>query len=217
MPFTARDVKDRVVQYPHRYQFVEVSTGIYDLVPVTGTVTEAGTAINKAYLQPIEDGLNALGSIADYGRVKIKNDLNTSAYADGEALSAYQGNILNDKIVAPKDALKYSGTIVNGSAETTLFTFDVTKYSHISWNIASTGGAVLDIWKDGTSYVIGGIQVSARDYVYTNMLTIGATSAQIIAHYGVRNYLKISISGTTCTISSVGAATSASTYIIYLS
>lgn len=60
MAFTKRDVKDRVVQYPRRYQLVEVSAGVYDLVPVTGTVTEAGTAINKAYLQPIEDNLSGI-------------------------------------------------------------------------------------------------------------------------------------------------------------
>jgi phage-related tail fiber protein len=62
MAFVKRNVKDRVVQYPRRYQLVEVSQGIYDLVPVTGTVIEEGTAINKAYLQPIEDALEEFNS-----------------------------------------------------------------------------------------------------------------------------------------------------------
>jgi hypothetical protein len=59
MTFTARTVKDRVVQYPRRYQLVlvEGTTDTYDLIPVTGTVTEVGTAVNKAYLQPIENAL----------------------------------------------------------------------------------------------------------------------------------------------------------------
>lgn len=208
MAFTARDVKDRVVQYPHRYQLVEVSTGIYDLVPVIGTVTEAGTAINKAYLQVLENGLAAIKSI---------NDLTHNSYNDVEMLSAYQGYILDGKIVAPKTALKYTGTILTGSAETTLFTFDITKYSNLSWSIGSTGTAYLNIWKAGTSYVIGGIQVSQTANVYASLLTIGTTSAQIISHYGVRSYLKISISGTTCTISSVGAASADAAYTIYLS
>ncbi len=45
-------MKDRVVQYPHRYQLMPVSgqNGVYDLIPVPGTVTEAGTALDKATL-----------------------------------------------------------------------------------------------------------------------------------------------------------------------
>lgn len=57
MGHTPRTVKDRVVQYPGRYNLVPVSGTTYDLVPVPGTVTESGTQINKAYLQPIEDEL----------------------------------------------------------------------------------------------------------------------------------------------------------------
>lgn len=45
-------MKDRVVQYPSRYQLVLVAgtTDIYDLVSVPGTVTEEGTPLNKASL-----------------------------------------------------------------------------------------------------------------------------------------------------------------------
>lgn len=45
-------MKDRVVQYPSRYQLVQVAgtTDTYDLVPVPGTVTEEGTPLNKASL-----------------------------------------------------------------------------------------------------------------------------------------------------------------------
>jgi hypothetical protein len=62
MAFVKRDVKDRVVQYPRRYQLVEVQPSIFDLIPVPGTITEPGTPINKAYLQPIEDGISDLGA-----------------------------------------------------------------------------------------------------------------------------------------------------------
>lgn len=57
MGFVKRDVKDRIVQYGNRYKLTEVSPDVYDLTPVTGTVTEQGTIINKAYLQPIENHL----------------------------------------------------------------------------------------------------------------------------------------------------------------
>lgn len=60
MSFIKRNVKDRVVQYPHRYQLVEVQPGIFDLIPVTGTVTEEGTPVNKELLQRYEDGISDL-------------------------------------------------------------------------------------------------------------------------------------------------------------
>lgn len=129
MSFTKRDVKDRVVQYPRRYKLVEVSDGIYDLIPVTGIVTEEGTPINKAYLQPIEDGLDnaleilpekapkshassgttyGLGTTGNYGHVKTINNLTQASHVDGTALSAYQGKILNDLIF--KKELRLYGT-----------------------------------------------------------------------------------------------------------
>ena len=45
-------MKDRVVQFPHRYQLVPVAgeTNVYDFVPVPGVITEAGTPLNKANL-----------------------------------------------------------------------------------------------------------------------------------------------------------------------
>lgn len=57
-----RIVKDRVVEHARRYKLNPVagSTDTYDLEPVTGTVTEAGTPVNKNHLQPIEDELARL-------------------------------------------------------------------------------------------------------------------------------------------------------------
>lgn len=58
MAFVKRTIKDRVIQYPKRYQIVEVSPGVFDFVPVTGTITEVGTPVNKDLLQRYEDTLN---------------------------------------------------------------------------------------------------------------------------------------------------------------
>lgn len=62
--FTKRQVVDRSVQYPGRYQLVNVSNGqtlgTFDLTEVPGTITAPGTIIGAAYLQPIEDYLGAL-------------------------------------------------------------------------------------------------------------------------------------------------------------
>ena len=38
------------------------------------------------------------GTTSNYGHVKIRNDLNASSYTSGEALSSYQGKVLDDKI-----------------------------------------------------------------------------------------------------------------------
>lgn len=72
-------MKDRVVQFPSRYQLVPVSgtTDTYDLVAVPGIVTEPGTNLNKANLLAdavatlyglsasavINDVLNAIGGV----------------------------------------------------------------------------------------------------------------------------------------------------------
>ncbi len=50
-------MKDRIVQHPNRYRLTPVSgqNGVYDLEPVPGTVTQAGTPLNKATLLTDQD------------------------------------------------------------------------------------------------------------------------------------------------------------------
>jgi hypothetical protein len=45
-------MKDRVVQYPNRFQLAAVAgqPNVYDITAVPGTITEAGTPIGKANL-----------------------------------------------------------------------------------------------------------------------------------------------------------------------
>lgn len=51
--------KDRIVEHPRRYQLVPVAgqEGVFDLVPVTGEVTEVGTPVNAVNMNSIEDEL----------------------------------------------------------------------------------------------------------------------------------------------------------------
>lgn len=63
-----RDVKDQVVEYPNRFKIDGVS---HTIEPDFGIVSESGTLINKAYLQPIEDELGAVGTI----KITARNDL----------------------------------------------------------------------------------------------------------------------------------------------
>lgn len=62
MSFIKLDIKDRIVQFPNRYDLVPVEgyENRYDIMPANGTVIEPGTPINKALLQRYEDGLDAL-------------------------------------------------------------------------------------------------------------------------------------------------------------
>lgn len=74
-----RTVTDKAVQYPGRYQMTLVSGTTYDLVAVPGTITAAGTPINKAYLQPIEQALYELLLAQD-----IKGTTQTPTYTTGK-------------------------------------------------------------------------------------------------------------------------------------
>jgi hypothetical protein len=64
MAFTKQTVVDRQVQYPGRYLLTLVSGSTYDLTAVPGTITQGGTPVNAALLQPIEDNLVRAGRTA---------------------------------------------------------------------------------------------------------------------------------------------------------
>ncbi|MDO5849326.1 MAG: hypothetical protein Q4P18_07310 [Methanobrevibacter sp.] len=49
-----------------------------------------------------------IGSTGMYGHVKVKNDLNSNTFVNGEALSAYQGKVLNEKVVNLQNAVNNS-------------------------------------------------------------------------------------------------------------
>ena len=54
-----RLVKDRVVEHPHRYKLTKVAgtDDVYDLEQVPGTVTDAGTAVNRQLFNSIDSAL----------------------------------------------------------------------------------------------------------------------------------------------------------------
>ncbi len=53
----------------------------------------------KAPINHVSTGTSyGIGTTTSYGHVKIINDLTHSSFVNGEALSAYQGKLLNDKI-----------------------------------------------------------------------------------------------------------------------
>ena len=86
------NVKDRIVQYANRYKLTNADTGevlgTFDFDEVTGTVTEAGTEINKKLFDSIAadftDIINGTQPVGAVGSTQLTNeDLNTlqgSAY-----------------------------------------------------------------------------------------------------------------------------------------
>lgn len=97
-----RDVRDKVVQYPGRYQLTNAVTGqglgTFDLVAVPGTITEPGTPINKGYLQPIEDTLLELQLLnANYIGKSISLDWTEAKLVNWQkfwSAPGYTGNLL---------------------------------------------------------------------------------------------------------------------------
>lgn len=51
----SRDIKDRIAENDNCFILEQLTNGRIRLIPAPTTVTEVGTDINKALLQPIED------------------------------------------------------------------------------------------------------------------------------------------------------------------
>lgn len=64
-----------------------------------------------------------LGNTANYGHVKLVNGLTTSTYEEGQALSAYQGYVLNSKIPITRYGRTGSITVAAGSYTDTGITY----------------------------------------------------------------------------------------------
>lgn len=55
MAYVSREIKDRVAIGDNCFYMEELEDGRIMLTPAPGSITETGTDINKALLQPIED------------------------------------------------------------------------------------------------------------------------------------------------------------------
>lgn len=83
MAWTKRTVTDQNVEYPNRFKIDGVPSIIE---PDFGTIVEAGTPINKAYLQPIEDYLETVDGSLEGNADAIANhsiDLMPHQFTDG--------------------------------------------------------------------------------------------------------------------------------------
>lgn len=132
MKWTPRTVKDQSVQYPNRYQLKDISTGeviaTYDIEKMSAAGDVAGTEINAAYLQPIEDflgqiqgDLNALGvEIA-----AVQTSANSSFAAANTEIASTESRLnasisaANTKITTTESGLNTSISAANTKIATT--------------------------------------------------------------------------------------------------
>lgn len=97
-------MKDRIVQYPLRYELTLVSGNIYELTQVPGTITEVGTDLNKASL--LSDATStalgmtgdktvndALAAISILNAIKFYGKYSQASGGDGKTGSAQSGII----------------------------------------------------------------------------------------------------------------------------
>lgn len=103
-------MKDRIVEYPHRYQMVPAGEDFYDLLPAPGHVTQEGTPINKATL--LSDSTAAALGLA--GDPTVDNALNAVGNALAGGVRIATGS--------------YVGTGISGAANPNVLTFDFEPY-----------------------------------------------------------------------------------------
>jgi len=159
-----------------------------------------------------------VGTTANYGHCKTINNLTQSSHVNGNALSAYQGKVLNDLMLAPKTAVRYTGTVVGSPnrVDTDLFTIDIANKT--AFTISCSGfDAMGMIFKYGTNYYYTAVNVSARDAVYGGSgYPFQATNTELTSWYGARLGIKARISGSTVTFVGYNELTTDQSYTIYL-
>lgn len=122
------DVKDRVIEFPKRYQLVLVAgeTDVYDLVPVTGVVTEEGTPVNRELFLSIdeEEGME-LNELND---LELRSEVFTNAGSDWNIHEFdYEFAGIPNVVVNPFD---YDGIVQVRNVTKTSFEYRVRKFNN---------------------------------------------------------------------------------------
>ena len=140
-----RTVKDRVVQNPKRFQFTQIEPNIYDLTAVPGTITEQGTAINKAYLQPIEQSLYIANTI-----------FNTTGTANVYAVSMSNVVSMADIVGKPfRVKLNANATGATSINVNSIGNVACKKANGVNWNTGKLNGIYTVVY-DGVNFILQG-------------------------------------------------------------
>lgn len=124
----------------------------------TGALDAANARTNLG-VPPVSHASTAttygVGSTANYGHVKTINDLTQASHADGTALSAYQGKILNDKIKVDTPVLLADFNL-SSSAKTDITNYLTGAYDRYVFAVTFTNYTVTTTATSGTrGFAIG--------------------------------------------------------------
>lgn len=103
---------NRVVEFPRRYQLVKVpgTSDVYDLVPVPGTITNPGRAMNEEFFDSISTDIgNKLSTSNKATQSEAENGSNNTKYMT--PLRVFQQ--INAKALPSKQMSIKTGTITN--------------------------------------------------------------------------------------------------------
>ena len=116
-------VVDRIVQYPNRFQLVNVSTsevlGVFDLSAVTGTIQQVGTEINAELFQSIQDDLTQLAQNIVEERNARGVDVNALQNSIATKITANGGELGN--AVVTFSEVSNASNIASGEKASILF------------------------------------------------------------------------------------------------
>ncbi len=109
-----KDIKDRNVQYPHRYKLNAISgqSDTYDIVAEAGTITEVGTIVNRSLLMEMQ-GFSANETVfnSDGSITETNADLDTKVTvfnSDGSITETFTSDGIS---IAKKTTFNADGSI----------------------------------------------------------------------------------------------------------
>lgn len=159
-------IRDRQVQYPNRFRLSPVSgqENVYDITPVPGTVTQAGTALNKANLlsdataallgltgdPTVNDALELIGDKARYAKGSYvgtgthgSSDPNTISFPFAPKLVIVATTESGARIPPVVFVSGATATVVSGGTSTTTYAYTVTWSGNtLSWYVPSSTAAI---------------------------------------------------------------------------
>ena len=176
--FSKITVKDRVVQYPRRYTDELGATKTF--TPSEGTITEAGTSLNAAYLQRLENG------IYDAHEELQTPTLSTEA-TETKSIFGRWADAYNGRLIAKVKGRVANNAVANGNFASTAGWTAVACSFSVSGNVATLTG-------DGTGaymYIKRTLdtvyQASKKLYKLTNILAVLAGATLKVGIYDATN------------------------------
>ncbi len=130
-----------------------------------------------------------LGTQSNYGHNKLVNNLTTTSYQDGLALAAYQGKLLNDKVITAQSTANTARTEAQSAQSTanTARSEAAAANSNANGRLSTSGGII-----SGTLIVNGELDVNSGAYIvgyttFANSISVGnniSTNNNIYADNG---------------------------------